>query len=94
MSFNPTTSLFSTASGSKSAFAPKPSEANIQNIPRVPLRSRFFHAETPLPYWDEDKENIPIKVADVKRAKGGCLRCYEKAGFLLEPCGHEYSLVI
>jgi hypothetical protein len=130
MTFNPSTSLFSTASGSKSlAFGPLTPKSHAPgNIPRpVPLRSRFFHAEdavrsVPFKPWDDDKENY-IPVTDDKtfgkgfgglhdkigsgRTLGGkhgsgtnvfdvfnddkrCLGCYEKAGFLLEPCGHSY----
>lgn len=73
MTFNPTTSLLSTASGSKSLAGPllggpltqKSHESHGNIIRPLPLRSRFFPAEdivraprqTFKPWFEEDKEN-------------------------------------
>lgn len=69
------------------------SQANIQRP--LPLRSRFFHAERPSmkPWIDENKENdisYSLKEKDHgKTDEKKCFRCYEKAGFILEPCNHS-----
>ena len=116
MTFNPTTSLFSTASSSKSLapvlggpLTPKSHDTQGNIIRPVPLRSRFFHAENSVkptfkPWFDDDKENYVEK--NTKRSDGRtfgkmfgiekdekrCLRCYDKAAFILEPCIHTYLL--
>ena len=135
MTFNPATSLFSTASGNKSlAFGPltpKSHESQSNILRPQPLRSRFFRAAdavTPaFKPWDDDKENYTPKGFDGKKIDGKgydgrgfggkgyegfeigsgrtfgakvfdvfndnekrCPRCYDKATFLLEPCGHSY----
>ena len=121
MTFNPATSLFSTASGSKSLagggpLTPKSHESQANIIRPVPLRSRFFHGEDAVrprpppfkPWFDDNKENYVPAYTDKPFEKDGrtfgkmfgidsqgerdkrCLRCYDKASFVLEPCRHMY----
>lgn len=125
MTFNPATSLFSTASGFKSLAGPTPggpltpkSHETQGNIVRpTPVRSRFFHAEDIIhpnraqpsfkPWLDDDKENyqkpsarafektlgVFDKTQEVKslEVEKRCLRCYDKAAFVLEPCTHWFA---
>ncbi len=117
MTFNPTTSLFSTASGSKSLIpalggplTPKSHDTQGNVIRPVPLRSRFFHAESSVkptfkPWIDDDKENYIEKnsarsdgrtfgkIFGIEKDEKRCLRCYDKAAFILEPCTHMYLLL-
>jgi hypothetical protein len=104
MTFNPATSLFNTGNGSKSLIplsttgplTPKSHEQQANVIRPIPHRSRFFHAETPRPtavfkpWFDDDKENYIPKTMDTKTVSG-CLRCFDKATFVLEPCSHLYT---
>jgi hypothetical protein len=83
MTFNPVTSTFSSAFKARGPLTSKSHESQ-GNIPRQP-RSRFFHAERLNP-WAEDKEN------DIPSVGGKCLRCFDKAGFTLEPCKHSYLI--
>ena len=101
VSFNPAGSLFSAGTMGKTLgplsngpLTPKSHEQQtnvMRNIP--PHRSRFFHAETPRltigmkPWFEEDKENYAVKGADAKVIRG-CLRCFDKASFVLDPCSH------
>jgi hypothetical protein len=119
MTFNPATSLFSTASGSKSLvpplgpLTPKSHESHGNIIRPVPVRSRFFHAEdvvrsarpTFKPWFDDDKENHVFsdkekdggtfgKMFGAKNDDKRCLRCYDKAAFVFEPCSHTYVVTL
>jgi hypothetical protein len=87
MTFNPSASLFSIASGSKSrAFGPLTPKSHAPgNIHPVPLRSRFFHAEDAVTSvlfkpLDDDKENyIPVTDDNIFEKTFGGL--HDKIGY-------------
>lgn len=85
---------------------PKSHESQGNIIRPVPLRSRFFPSEDATkqtrfsmfkPWFSDNKENLTIpfvdkekNISDGKAIGERCLRCYDKAGFVLEPCTHTY----
>jgi hypothetical protein len=82
MTFNPTTSLFSTANGPKSLvpalggpLTPKSHDTQGNILRPVPLRSRFFHAENSIkptfkPWFDDDKENYIEQTGRPEKSDG------------------------
>jgi hypothetical protein len=82
MTFNPTTSLFSTTSGPKSLVSalggpltPKCHDTQGNILRPVPLRSRFFHAENSVkpsfkPWFDDDKENYIDQTGMFEKSDG------------------------
>ena len=82
----------------KGILTPKSHESHGNILRPAPLRSRFFSAETPrMPWYNEDKENFvqrPLGNFGYGEKEKKCLRCYDKATFILEPCSHTYNLIL